>query len=256
MSSSNKPVFTGVGVALVTLFDSHGQVDNAATAEHATRLAERGVRSVVVAGVTGESMHLSMKERLQLFDAVRAAVPTSIPVLLGTGALSAGVKVADLTRRAAEHGADAALVLAPHSGDVRGFYGEVVAAAGKMPVLAYHNPKVTLSSIEIEDLKAIKVVGIKDSTGDSERMLDILSSYKGSLYTGTAAMLAYSGLMGCTGAILAAANLEPERCSDAFAGDIQAQRDVLPAHKIVSHYGIKGIKEDLARRHGTSTVTR
>lgn len=255
-ASNGKPVFTGVGVSLVTFFDSHGHVDTAATATHAAAIAARGARAVIVAGVTGESSHLSMKERLQLFDAVKAAIGSTIPVILGTGALAPGVKVTDLTKRAAERGADAALVLAPNSGDVREFYGEVVGAAGKMPVLAYHNPKVSLTNIEVEDLRVLKVAGIKDSTGDSERMLDMLSSYKGAIYTGTAAMLAYSGLMGCTGAILAAANLEPELCSDAFAGDIQAQRDLLAAHKIVSHYGVKGIKEELARRNGTSTVIR
>ena len=33
-------MFTGVGVALVTLFDSSGAVDAPATAEHAARLVE------------------------------------------------------------------------------------------------------------------------------------------------------------------------------------------------------------------------
>ena len=49
---------------------------------------------------------------------------------------------------------------------------------------------------------------------------------------------------------------EPERCADAFAGDISAQKDLLSAHRIVSHYGVKGIKEELARKSGTSTVCR
>ena len=53
-----------------------------------------------------------------------------MPVILGTGDLAAGVSVPDLTRRAAEHGAGAALMLSPHHGDVREFYGEVVGAAG------------------------------------------------------------------------------------------------------------------------------
>ena len=39
-------------------------------------------------------------------------------------------------------------------------------------------------------------------------------------------------MLGCTGAILAAANLEPELCADAFAGNVQAQKDLLWAHKI------------------------
>jgi len=253
---NDRPVFTGIAVALVTFFDEHGHVDSGATAKHAAHLVERGMRAVVVAGTTGEASHLSMKERLQLFDAVRAAVPAKVPVLLGTGDLAPGVSVPDLTRRAAQHGASAALVLSPHRGDVREFYGEVVAAAGKMPVFAYHWPKVSPPGITVEELKALKVAAIKDSTGDTERMLETLAACKKPLYSGNASVVAYAAMLGCTGAILAAANFEPERCIDAFAGDIRAQKDLLSAHKIVSIYGVKGIKEELARRYGTSTVCR
>lgn len=253
---TEQPVFTGVAVALVTFFDEHGHVDAGATAKHAAHLVDKGVRAVVVAGSTGEATHLSMKERLQLFDAVRQAVPVSVPVILGTGDLAAGVSVPDLTKRATEHGAAAALVLSPHRGDVREFYGEVVAAAGKMPVIAYHWPKMSPPGIAIEELKALKVAALKDSTGDTERMLETLSVFKKPIYAGNASVAAYAGMLGCTGAILAAANLEPERCIDAFAGDIAAQKDLLPAHKIVSVAGVKGIKEELARRFGTSTSCR
>lgn len=248
------PVFTGVAVALVTFFDEHGHVDTACTAKHAAHLAERGVKAIVVAGTTGEASHLSMKERLQLLDAVRARVPAAVPVILGTGHLAAGVSVPQLTRRAAEHGAAAALTLAPHHGDVREFYGEVVAAAGAMPVLAYHWPKIA-PPISIEELKAIKVAGLKDSSGDPERLLDELAHFHRPIYTGSAAITTFAGQLGCAGAILAAANLEPELCIDAFAGSIQAQKDLLWVHK-VSTGGPKAIKEELARRHGTSTACR
>jgi dihydrodipicolinate synthase/N-acetylneuraminate lyase len=177
-------------------------------------------------------------------------------VLLGTGNLAAGVSVPQLTRRAAEHGAAAALTLSPHHGDIRSFYGEVVDAAGSMPVLAYHWPKVSPPGISIEDLKATRVAGLKDSTGDPERLLEELAHFHRPIYTGSAAITAYAGMLGCTGAILAAANLEPELCSDAFAGNIQAQKDLLWAHKLLSVAGVKGIKEELARRHGTSTACR
>lgn len=250
---NDAPVFTGVGVALVTFFDEHGHVDTAATARHAAHLVDRGVRAVVVAGTTGEASHLSMKERLQLLDAVREAVPATTPVILGTGDLASGVSVPDLTKRAAEHGASAALTLSPQRGDVREFYGEVVAAAGSMPVLAYHYPAQSPPGIEIEDLKALKVAGLKDSTGDPTRMIETMAVFHKPFYSGNAMILAYAGLLGCTGAILAAANLEPERCSDAFAGQIDAQKALLATAQIG---GAKGIKEELARRHGSSTVCR
>jgi dihydrodipicolinate synthase/N-acetylneuraminate lyase len=198
-----------------------------------------------------------MKERLHLLDHVKAAVPAGTPVILGTGSLAAGVSTPDLTRRAGEHGAAAALVLSPHHGDVRQFYGEVVAAAGNLPVIAYHYPQMSgTAGISIDDLKALKVAGLKDSTGDSERLLEELAHFHKPIYVGSSAMVAYAGLLGCAGAILAAANLEPELCADAFAGNVQAQKDLLAIHHIVSHQGVKGIKEELARRHGTPTACR
>jgi dihydrodipicolinate synthase/N-acetylneuraminate lyase len=252
-----KPVLTGIGVALVTFFDEHGHVDHAATARHAVHLAERGVRGIAVAGTTGEAPHLSMKERLTLLDHVRKAVGDAVPIILGTGCLAPGVSTPDLTRRARDHGASAALVLSPHHGDVREFYGEVVAAAGNLPVIAYHFPQVSGSSgISIEELKSLKVAGLKDSTGDSERLLEELAHFHKPVYVGSSAMVAYAGMLGCAGAILAAANLEPELCADAFSGDVQAQKDLLAIHQIVSHKGVKGIKEELARRFGTSTACR
>ena len=47
-----EPLFTGVGVALATLFDDHGEVDAKATADFAATLVDLGIRAVVVAGST------------------------------------------------------------------------------------------------------------------------------------------------------------------------------------------------------------
>ena len=79
----------------------------------------------------------------------------------------------------------------------------------------------------------LPVAGLKDSTGDPTRMLEELAVYEGPVYSGSAAMALYSGALGCTGAILAAANLEPELCAKAFAGDVDAQRSLLrrPPHR-------------------------
>jgi 4-hydroxy-tetrahydrodipicolinate synthase len=251
-----KPVFAGIGVALVTFFDEHGHVDLESTAKHAAHLSGRGVRAIVVAGSTGEASHLSTKERLQLLVAVKQAVPDWMPVILGTGQLAAGVSVPNLTRRAAQQGAAAALTLSPHNGDVREFYGEVVAAAGTMPVLAYHYPQMSAPGISLDDLRALKVAGIKDSTGDPERLLATLAHFHRPIYTGNAAIAAYAGMLGCAGAILAAANLEPELCADAFMGSVRSQRDLLWAHQVVSTKGVKGIKEELAHRFHTSSAIR
>ncbi|HJU01153.1 MAG TPA: dihydrodipicolinate synthase family protein, partial [Actinomycetes bacterium] len=59
-----EPLFTGVGVALATLFDEAGDVDAKATAAHAATLVDLGIRAVVVAGSTGEAAALTAGERV------------------------------------------------------------------------------------------------------------------------------------------------------------------------------------------------
>src|SRR5260370_1420357 len=68
-------VFSGVGVALLTLRDSADEPDAAATAEHAAALAARGMRAVLACGTTGEAGRLSDDHRSEIISAVRAAVP-------------------------------------------------------------------------------------------------------------------------------------------------------------------------------------
>ena len=96
-------VFTGVGVALVTLLDESERVDTASTAALAADLADRGMRGVLVCGTTGEAATLSDGERTELIGAVRGALPGHIPVIAGTGAATTG-RAAVLTAAAAGAG--------------------------------------------------------------------------------------------------------------------------------------------------------
>jgi dihydrodipicolinate synthase/N-acetylneuraminate lyase len=249
------PVFTGVGVALVTLFDEDGEIDAVATGEHAARLVEAGVRAVVVSGSTGEAAALSAEERMLLLEAVRSAVPDGIPVLAGTGAPSAR-QASALTLSAREHGADAALVLSPpRVSDPRPYFEIVARAAGDMALLAYHFPAVSPPGIPVEALPDLPVAGLKDSSGDADRLLQELGWGK-DLYTGSSALLALAGPVGCTGAILALANIEPEGCIAAFAGDAAAQRRLAAAHHAAHVNFPAGLKELMAARFGTSPVCR
>lgn len=252
----SEPVFRGVGVALVTLFDEAGELDAVATAEHAARLVDLGIRAVVVSGSTGEAATLEPGERIALLEAVRIAVGGRAPVIAGTGA--AGARgAARLTTEAREHGADAALVLSPpRTPDPRPYYDAVAAAAGDMPVLAYHFPRACPPGIPVELLADLPVAGCKDSTGDPTRLLETLTRWNGNLYVGSAALLAMAEPLGCAGAILALANAEPELCIRAFTGDMGAQLALAEAHLEAQRAFPAGIKGLTARRFGTSTVAR
>ena len=163
------PPFTGVGVALVTLFDADGELDAEATARHAGHLVDRGVRGVLVAGSTGEAAALDADERSRLLVAVRDAVDGRVPVIAGTGAPSARQAVA-LSRQAADDGADALLALSPPATDDPRPYYDAIATAVDAPLLAYHYPARSAPGIPVDLVCELPVVGIKDSTGDPVRL--------------------------------------------------------------------------------------
>lgn len=248
-------IFTGVGVALVTLFDEEGEIDAPATADHAARLVEAGVAAVVVAGSTGEASTLDAEERSDLLIAVRSAVDGRVPVLAGTGAPSAR-QARLLSKRAADDGADALLVLSPPQvTDPRPYY-ERVATAVDIPVLAYHYPRVSAPGVPVDVLAQLPVAGIKDSSGEAERLILEAEEIAVGLYTGHPALVHLAGAIGCAGAILALANVDPEGCIRAWAGDGDCQRELINGHRAQALAGIAGLKRTLCALHGTSPTTR
>lgn len=249
-------VFEGVGVALVTLFGEDGELDAAGTAEHAARLAEAGVRAVLVAGTTGEAVALEREERRALLGAVRAAVPSDVAVIAGTGAAT-GRQAAVLTVDAVASGADAVLVLSPpRVPDPRPYFDTVAAAAGDRPLLAYHFPAVAPPGIPVELLGELPIAGVKDSSGDPGRLLHELDTFQGDVWSGSSALVGYAAAVGAAGVLLAAANAEPELCVRAWAGDAAAQRELRSTHEGVAADFPHGVKGLTAKRWGTSSVAR
>jgi 4-hydroxy-tetrahydrodipicolinate synthase len=104
-------------------------------------------------------------------------------------------------------------------------------------------------------LPKLPVAGLKDSSGDPDRLLAELDWGK-PLYTGSSALLSFAGPLGCAGAILALANVEPDGCITAFTGDPDAQRRLAGAHLASRLHFPRGLKEMMAARFGTSPVCR
>lgn len=249
------PGFTGVGVALVSLFGEDGALDAPATADLAAQLVDLGVRCVLVAGTTGEAATLTVAERDLLVSSVRAAVPAEVTVLAGTGAPT-GRQAAELTRRAFGAGADAALALSPPGvADPRRYYDCVAEAAGG-PLLAYHFPGASAPGIPVELLGDLPVTGLKDSSGDAGRLLHEREVFPGDLYTGATSLVALSGAIGAAGALVAVANVAPEESVAAFAGDGAAQVRLATVDRTASLDFPAGYKRAAAERFGTSVVTR
>jgi len=250
------PPFTGVCVALVTLFDGHGRLDAPATADLAARLVDLGVGAVLVAGSTGEAWALSAAERTAVLDAVKAAV--DVPVIAGTGAPTAK-EAAAFSVAAADHGADALLVLSPPGTDEpRPYYDEVAAAvaATGTPLIAYHFPVVSPPGLPVEVLNDLQAVAVKDSSGDVDRLHHTVQTFHGHVYPGSSRVLTLAGRLGTAGVIEVLANSRPEQVIAAFEGDEAAQDALGPLFDEVLADFPAAIKRMTATRFGTSTSVR
>lgn len=203
----------GVGVALLTLFDTDGSLCAAETAEHALDIAQRDVDWFLALGTTGEGQCLTELERLQLLGRLRQVLGTEAPIYVGVrddGILSA----LEQARQACEEGATGVIALAAAS-DVEGYYGRLRAVLHGEALIAYHLPGPWGGNVPMELLPRLDVDGVKDASGDGSRMLRTLACGGGPILVGLG-LLAMARAAGAAGAALALANLAPELCAEVF----------------------------------------
>lgn len=263
----------GVIAPVVTPFDERtGEVAGEEFGANVRAHLEEGLSGVLVAGSTGEAALLDEDERRELIELARAQVPADRLLLVGAGAESTRATIAR-ARDAAERGADAVLVVAPHyygpamTEDALSAHYRRVADESAVPVMLYNIPKYThfaLAPALVRELaRHENIVGMKDSSGDLELLRQYVSLRSDSftVLTGHAGTLHAALDMGAGGAILAAslfaASLALE-VSEAFAaGDSARATDVqarlTPLNKeIVGTLGVPGVKAalDLVGLHG------
>jgi len=256
----------GIIGPVVTPFEAGtGDVAIEAFGANVTAHLEEGLSGVLVAGSTGEAALLDEAERRELVEAARARVPSDRLLLVGVGAESTRATVAR-ARDAAERGADAVLVVAPH------YYGSAmtddallahyrrVADESPVPVMLYNIPKYmhfALSQRLVAELATHgNIIGMKDSSGDLEllrRYVDLRSA-SFTVLTGHAGTLLDALRTGAGGAILAASLFAAElalEVRDAFdAGDAgrasSVQERLTPLNReVVGTLGVPGIKAAL-----------
>ncbi|MDZ7700893.1 MAG: dihydrodipicolinate synthase family protein [Halobacteriales archaeon] len=255
----------GTGVALVTPFTEHGDIDEAALASLVPELEHRGVDFIVPVGSTGESVLMTPEEQGRVIEVVADAA--SVPVLAGTG--QPGLRATEqATVRAAAAGADAAMVVTPyyyrHDQDALAAYYRELADGSDLPIYAYSVPGKTGVAIEPETAAEIaehpNVAGLKDSSGDLERLHRELSMTREAAFDvliGHGGLLAQALEAGASGGILALANVAPERASEVYeryAAGEEAEARSLNAElvelnrAITARYGVPGVKAAMRLR--------
>lgn len=164
-------------VALVTPFDGEDRIDSDALRRLIEFHIDEGTNGLVIAGTTGESATLLKGEHAELIHRAAEMVRGRIPVIAGTGSNSTRQTI-DLSREVADAAIDAYLLVVPYYNKPvqEGLYQHfrAIADAVDKPVMLYNVPGRTVADLLPETLERLadhpNIFGIKDATGDLERM--------------------------------------------------------------------------------------
>jgi len=175
----------GAFTALVTPFTADGAVDEAAFRRLVRWQVLAGIDGLVPCGTTGESPTLTPAEREWLIATtveVAAERPSRdrIRVVAGTGTNDTAATIA-ATRRAAELGADAALVVAPYynrpDSRMLEHHFRAVADAGDLPIVVYNVPSRTGANVDAATFLRLaehpRVIAVKEASGNLEQIARI-----------------------------------------------------------------------------------
>lgn len=171
--------FKGVATALITPFNENGGIDLDSFGKLLKQQYGGGVKHFVINGTTAESPNLDFTEVKKLFNYAKENLRNDVCLTVGTGSNSTA-KTIEVTKKAAELGADAALVVVPYynkptqAGLVAHF--TAVAEASTIPIILYNVPGRTITKLEPETIAILSkhknIVGIKDATGDINQFLE------------------------------------------------------------------------------------
>ncbi len=164
----------GVITAMATPFDERGGVDGDAARRLAAHLLEHGSHGLVVGGTTGECPTLTDGEEVELLQAVRAEVGDEVLLVCGTGTNDTRHS-GELTKMAAEAGADASLVVAPYynkpnRAGLRAHFEAVAAAVPELPMIMYNIPSRVIVNMPPDLLAELaqvdNIVAVKQANDD------------------------------------------------------------------------------------------
>jgi len=257
--------FAGVFTPIATPFTSDDTLDEKALAGNIKRWMTTPLTGLVVLGSNGEAPQLEEEEAERVIEIARAGMAKERPLIVGTGRESTRATIA-ATRRAADLGADAALVRTPSffknqmTGEIFMRHYAEVADASRIPILLYNVTMytgVTLGADAVEQLSAHpNIVGMKESGNDILYISECVNRTPDdfTVLAGSATTLFQSLCAGVDGAVLALAALLPDECvemvklvkENRIAEARALQRKLTPlARSIGGGFGITGLKAAL-----------
>ncbi|EDU44553.1 DapA Dihydrodipicolinate synthase N-acetylneuraminate lyase [Pyrenophora tritici-repentis] len=284
---------TGVFVPVPTFFKPQSSssslqaaVDVQTQVEHSVFLAKNGVRGLVLLGSTGEAIHMSRQERIDLVSGVRKGLDEAgfkdYPIMAGT-LINSVDETLEWLEDFKKAGAQWGLVLAPgyfgaaaSQEGIREWY-TVVADKSPLPILIYNYPGVTNGVMVTPETYRIlaqhpNIVGCKMShavvSWHNQVSLDPkIDPTKFRVYSGLGQQLGPIVIFDAAGVIDGLAAIYPKTvCSLMKLAETrpisdenlkrmkELQYTVSTTEEFIGKYGIVGIKEAVKRVTGFGTM--
>jgi 4-hydroxy-tetrahydrodipicolinate synthase len=235
----------GVLTAMATPFAESGAVDHDAARRLAAHLFEHGSHGLVIAGTTGECPTLTDGEEIELLQAVRAEVGDEALLICGTGTNDTRHSC-ELTKMAADAGADASLVVCPYynkpnSAGIRAHFETVAGAVPELPMVMYNIPSRVIINADPELLAELgqvdNIVAVKQANDAELGPIEGLTVLAGNDNT-FLRVLEFGG----GGGILVASHVVGDRMREmweaAQAGDLERARqidaEITPAYEAIA----------------------
>ncbi|QLC49085.1 4-hydroxy-tetrahydrodipicolinate synthase [Methanolobus zinderi] len=211
-------MFEGVLPALVTPFSKNNTIDSENFRNIVSLVEEGGVSGIVACGTTGESATLSMAEHKELIDIAMDC--SSVPVVAGTGSNNT-VEAVELTKHAADVGADGALVISPYynKSNTAGLLAhfKTIAEEADIPIILYNVPSRTGQDLSVEVIAELatvdNIVAVKEASGSVEkisRILEMTADEDFGVLSGEDALTFPAVALGGSGVVSVVANIVPE----------------------------------------------
>lgn len=223
----------GVITAMATPFAEDGTVDLDGGRRLAAHLLEHGSHGLVIGGTTGECPTLTDGETIELLEAVRSEAGEETLLICGTGTNDTRHSC-ELTKMAADAGADASLVVVPYynkpnRAGIRAHFETVAAAVPELPMVMYNIPARVIVNMDPELMAELgridNIVAVKQANDEELGPVEGLAVLAGNDNT-FLRVLEFGG----EGGILVAAHIVGDQMREmwdaAQGGDLERARKI------------------------------
>jgi len=248
-----------------TPFDADGRVDHDRLALNLEKWQDTPLTGFAVLGSNGEAVMLKAEEKIETWRTSGQAIDSDHLFIAGTGCEST-VETLDLTEKAGELGADAAMVVTPHYYKPRMDHTALfnhysrVADGSPIPIILYNVPAFTGidlgAEIIVELSRHPNIIGLKESSGNVVKIGQVVGSadHTFQVLAGSGSFLLPALTVGARGCVAALAAVAPHALAELMEsfhkGEMETAREIQlrlipPNAAVTTRFGIPGLKAAL-----------